>query len=105
MGLEKRSRIEAGSVGQLLSDAYAGDILDDIAPASSPLPRDAAKDAISTVLDEMKSVCMVYYVDSLKVLVAHANVVGDSTERKVDIILADTPYNIRNELSMNNSFA
>lgn len=101
--MEKRSRIGAGSVGRPSYDANEDDVLDDIAAASPTLLRDAAKDAMSTFLDEMISVWMFNYVDSPKLSVAHENVAGHLTEGKVDLILTDPPYNVRNKRNKNNS--
>lgn len=71
------------------------DVLNEIASATTILLLDAAKDAMSIILDEIKSVCMVYNVEFPNLVEGHENVAIESPERKDKHFLSDPPYNVR----------
>lgn len=64
---------------------------------------DKAKVAMSSVVDDMKSVPMIRDVDFSDLLGAHADFPADSLEGKVDLVLAESTNNMRNERSRDNS--
>lgn len=77
-------------------------VLDEVAPAASALLPDAAKEASSIVLNEIKSDCMVYDVNFPDLPKAHEHVAGDSLNGKVNLVLNSPPCNVRNDRSMEN---
>lgn len=79
------------------------ELLDDKAFASSTLLADAVKEAMSVLLDEMKSNCMLNDLDFWDPLEAHEAVARASLEEKVDMVLIDHSYNVNIEGSMDNS--
>lgn len=60
---------------------------------------------MSTVLDKIKSVCMVHDVGfrDLQRAMKGSGVAGDLLEGKVDLVQTNPPYDVRNERSMDNS--
>lgn len=80
------------SVGRPSPNVTEKDFLDNIAPVASTVLPHASRDAMSIVLNEMRFVCMVYYVDFQHVLEAYKDVTGNTVDGKVDLILNNSQY-------------
>lgn len=80
------------------------DVLNEVAPATSTLLLDAAREAMPVFQDEMKSDCLVYHVDFwISSLEAHELVAGGFPKRKVDLVLTDPSYSLKTKRSMYSS--
>lgn len=59
---------------------------------------------MSNILDDMKSICVVYDVNFRNLLRTSEDVEGASLEGNVNITLTDPPFNVWNERNMGNSW-